>query len=89
MALAAQARVLGVRHEAESRLGALTMPALVLWGEQDALVPVAVGQALATARPNALFELLPEWGHLPALEKPVESPALFAELLKKVKARAT
>ena len=33
---AAQARALGVRREAESRLGALAMPALVLWGEQDA-----------------------------------------------------
>jgi len=85
---AAQARALGVRREAESRLGALTMPALVLWGEQDALVPVAVGQALATALPNARFEVLQECGHLPTLEKPVESAALFAELLKKVKARA-
>lgn len=85
---AAQARALGVRREAESRLGALTMPALVLWGEQDALVPVAVGQALATALPNALFEVLPECGHLPTLEKPVESAALFAELLKTAKAGA-
>lgn len=85
---AAQARALGVRREAESRLGALTMPALVLWGEQDALVPVAVGQALATALPNARFEVLQECGHLPTLEKPVESAALFAEFLETVKARA-
>ena len=85
---AAQARAHGVRREAASRLGALTMPALVLWGEQDALVPVAVGQALATALPNARFEVLPECGHLPTLEKPLESAALFAEFLKTVKARA-
>lgn len=85
---AAQARALGVRREAISRLGALTMPALVLWGGQDALVPVAVGQALATALPTARFEVLPECGHLPTLEKPVESAALFAELLNTVKVRA-
>lgn len=85
---AAQARALNARRESASRLGALTMPAMVLWGEQDALVPVAVGQALATALPNARFEVLPECGHLPTLEKPVESAALFAEFLKTVKARA-
>lgn len=85
---AAQARALNARRESASRLGALTMPAMVLWGEQDALVTVAVGQALATALPNARFEVLPECGHLPTLEKPVESAALFAEFLKTVKARA-
>lgn len=85
---AAQARSLGTRREVVSRLGALTMPALVLWGEQDALVPVAVGQALSTALPNARFEVLADCGHLPTLEKPIESAALFAELLKKVQACA-
>ena len=85
---AAQARALGARRETASRIDALTMPALVLWGAQDALVPIVVGQALATALPNARFEVLPECGHLPTLEKPVESAALFAELLKNVQARA-
>lgn len=81
---AAQARALGARREAESRLGALTMPTLVLWGERDALVPVAVGQALATALPHARFEVLHGCGHLPTLEKPIESAALFADLLTKI-----
>jgi len=62
--------------------GALTMPTLVLWGEQDALAPVAVGQALAAALQRAQFEVLPGCGHLPTLEMPKESAAMFAELLK-------
>ncbi len=85
---AAQARALTVRQEATSRLGALTMPTLVLWGAQDALVPVAVGQALAAALPHAQYEVLPECGHLPTLEKPAESAAMFAKLLKTAEARA-
>ena len=78
---AAQARALTVRTEATSRLGALTMPCLVLWGEQDALVPVAVGQVLAAALPNAQFEVFGDCGHLPTLEKPAASAASFAKLL--------
>ena len=85
---AAQARAVAARQEAASRLSALTMPALVLWGEQDALVPVTVGQALAAALPHAQFEVLPECGHLPTLEKPAESAAMFGKLLKTAALRA-
>lgn len=81
---AAQARAVGARREVASRLGALTMPTLILWGEKDALAPLAVGQALAAALPQARFEVLPGCGHLPTLEKPQESAAMFAELLKSV-----
>jgi len=76
---ALQAIALGSRPDAVSRFGALTMPALVLWGADDALVPVAVGKAMADALPHAHFHVLPACGHLPTLEKPVDSAALFKE----------
>ena len=79
---AAQARALGVRQEATSRLGALTMPALVLWGEDDALVPVTVGRQLAADLPRAQFDVFKGCGHLPTLEKPAESAARFRKLLE-------
>ena len=79
---AAQATALAARKDAVSRLGALHMPALVLWGEADTLVPVAVGRALADALPHAHFHVLKDCGHLPTLEKPAESAALFAEFLQ-------
>ena len=80
-AAAAQARALGVRREATTRLVSLTMPALVLWGEEDALVPVAVGRALAAALPHARFEVLKGCGHLPTLEQPAACAARFRTLL--------
>ncbi len=80
---AAQARAAGARQEATSRLGILSMPTLVLWGEQDALVPVAVGRALADGLPQARFHVLENCGHLPTLEKPAEAAAQFRELLEK------
>jgi pimeloyl-ACP methyl ester carboxylesterase len=78
---AAQARATGSRDEVASRLGELTMPALVLWGEEDALAPVAVGRALAEGLPRARFEVLTACGHLPTLEKPAEAEAHFRRLL--------
>jgi pimeloyl-ACP methyl ester carboxylesterase len=79
---AAQATALSVRQEATSRLPHLTMPVLALWGEADALVPPAVGEALAKALPHAQFHSLPGCGHLPTLEKPAESAALFDTFLR-------
>lgn len=79
---AAQARAMGTRAEATSRLGLLKMPTLVLWGEEDALVPVSVGRELANGIPHAHFHALKACGHLPTLEKPAEAAALFGQLLR-------
>ena len=81
---AAQARAMGVRQEATSRFGVLTMPALILWGAQDVLVPVDIGRAMAAALPRATFQVLENCGHLPTLEKPAECAASFREFLKGV-----
>ena len=78
---AAQARASALRLNLGERLGELKMPALVLWGEEDALVSVAMGRKLAGALPNAQFHTLAACGHLPTLEKPVESAALFKAFL--------
>lgn len=78
---ALQATALGSRQDAVPRFGALTMPVLVLWGADDALVPVAVGKTMADKLPHAHFHVLPACGHLPTLEKPEQSAALFTEFL--------
>lgn len=43
--------------------GRLTMPALVLHGDEDGTVPYAAGQELAKALPNSRFETLKGAGH--------------------------
>jgi pimeloyl-ACP methyl ester carboxylesterase len=78
---AAQATALGSREDALPKLGTLHIPALILWGQDDALVPVAVGRALADALPHAHFHVLPHCGHLPTLEQPAEAAELFADFL--------
>lgn len=79
---ASQARAAASRQEAVSRLGRLTMPALVLWGQDDPLAPVAVGRALADGLPNAQFQVIEGCGHLPTLERSVECAVRFKQFLR-------
>lgn len=79
---AAQARALSARSAVTPQLRNVTMPALLLWGEEDALVPVSVGQAMADALPHAYLRKLAGCGHLPTLEKPSEAATLFMEFLQ-------
>lgn len=52
------------------RLEHVNIPALCVWGENDAIVAPDYGRAYAQAFPNARFELIPEAGHLPQIEQP-------------------
>ena len=47
-------------------------PALVLWGRQDRLIPLAHGEAYAKELPNARLEVLDDCGHMLPFEKPTE-----------------
>ena len=52
------------------RLGRVTIPALVVWGESDGVVDPDYGRAYAQSLPNARFTLIPEAGHVPQIEQP-------------------
>jgi triacylglycerol lipase len=63
----------------DGRLGAIKAPTLIVWGRDDALVPLAAGKALAEDIPGAESVILDSCGHAP----PVECAAPFnAALLK-------
>jgi len=52
------------------RLGEISIPTLVVWGESDRIVTPDYGRALAAAIPDARFEIVREAGHLPQIEQP-------------------
>jgi pimeloyl-ACP methyl ester carboxylesterase len=52
------------------RLPDLELPTLVLWGESDRIVTPAYGQQFAELIPNSQFELVPQAGHFPQIERP-------------------
>ncbi|MDY6999135.1 MAG: alpha/beta fold hydrolase [Actinomycetota bacterium] len=55
----------------ESRYPTLDLPVLVVWGTEDAWIPVDTAQRLAAAIPGAGLKLVPGAGHLIQLDQPV------------------
>jgi pimeloyl-ACP methyl ester carboxylesterase len=53
-------------------------PALVLWGEEDPLVPLELGRRLVADLPAGRLITVPHCGHLPHEDRPDET----AELLR-------
>ncbi len=51
------------RLDLTGRLGELTMPVLLLWGDADPISPVAVGERLAELIPRAELVLVPGGSH--------------------------
>jgi pimeloyl-ACP methyl ester carboxylesterase len=62
------------------RLGELTMPALVIHGDQDAAIDVPAAEAMATAL-NAELVLIPGGGHAANLTHPEQSNAALTRFL--------
>jgi pimeloyl-ACP methyl ester carboxylesterase len=68
----------GQRVSAYDRLGlASLMPSLVVWGENDSIIPVAHGETAHAAMPGSRFVVFPDAGHLPHHA----DPGRFAEEL--------
>ena len=67
-----QAVYAGPGHDPKlrGRLHRVTVPVLVLAGEQDGIVPLEYGRALAGSFPRATFRPVPEAGHFPHIEQP-------------------
>jgi pimeloyl-ACP methyl ester carboxylesterase len=69
-AVAWASRAMAARPDSFATLQGVEVPALVVVGEHDALSPVAQAQAMADALPQGRLAVLPETGHLSAVEDP-------------------
>jgi pimeloyl-ACP methyl ester carboxylesterase len=63
------------------RLTSVRLPTLVIWGQQDPVVPVAYGRDYAGAFPNSRFVVIPDAGHLPASQAPEPTFAAIDDFL--------
>ena len=65
-----------------AKLPKLTVPTLLVWGRQDKVIPLVVGELLHELVPNSQLEIIEECGHIPQEEKPAETIALVSRFLK-------
>jgi len=66
-------------HNTSARLGALSMPTLVVHGTADQIIPVENGRMVARLIPGSRLEILPDIGHLFFWELPERSAELVRE----------
>jgi pimeloyl-ACP methyl ester carboxylesterase len=77
MALNRDYRFLDLRRTGlRKRLPELSLPVLILWGEQDKFIPPKYAAVAQREIPNATLRMIPDCGHVPMIEKPRE----FVEL---------
>lgn len=59
----------------------ITVPTLLIWGRQDIIVPLRIGERLARELPQAELHVLAECGHMPQEEEPETSLKVFLDFL--------
>ncbi len=64
-----------------ARMARVRVPAVVIWGEDDRLVPVRLAYKLADVLPGAELLVLPKVGHVPQFEAPEETAGTLLRFL--------
>jgi pimeloyl-ACP methyl ester carboxylesterase len=64
-----------------TKLKTIEVPTFILWGREDRITPLKVGELLHQAIPNSTLEIIERCGHIPQEEKPDETVARISEFL--------
>jgi pimeloyl-ACP methyl ester carboxylesterase len=70
--------------EVYESLGRLGLPTLLMWGREDATIPLAQSEALLAAVPSARLRIVEDAGHVPHWERPEATNAGIEEFLKSI-----
>jgi pimeloyl-ACP methyl ester carboxylesterase len=70
-----------VDYDFRDRLPEIEDPTLIVWGENDRIVPVSGAYEYERLIPNARREVWEDTGHLPMLERPARFNALIEDFL--------
>lgn len=71
----------GFEREPE-KIGTITTPALIIWGEKDGLIPVENAYLFQKNIKGSKLEILPDIGHVPMEEAPKKVSDLMADFIR-------
>jgi len=77
------------RDGLDAHLAEITAPPLVLWGDQDRLIHVSAAEVWASGLPKATQVIHQGIGHMPMVEEPAETAAIYRDFLTTVSKEAT
>ena len=63
----------------ESLLYGLPVPTLIVWGNKDRILHVSGAGILGSIIPKAQVEIMDNVGHLPMIEKPMETAERYLQ----------
>jgi pimeloyl-ACP methyl ester carboxylesterase len=66
-----------------SQYHTISVPVLIIWGEEDEVVPLSVGKQFRRDIPNSEMLILPQCGHIPQEEEAQETTRIVKAFLKK------
>ncbi len=75
---------MAVRHNASATLATINVPALVLAGAEDQIIPVAKAVAMAAVIAIATLTIIEKAGHVPMLERPEVTTTALRKFLSTV-----
>lgn len=61
-----------IRHNMRKDIPKMSLPVCLIWGKDDHITPVEVGEEFHTLLPDSELHLLDQCGHAPMMEKPEE-----------------
>jgi len=78
----------GVLEDIRRGLATITVPALILWGRQDRILPVSQGVDAAGRIPGARLHIFERCGHMPNIEYPGEFNRILIDFLAEDRPKA-
>lgn len=70
-----------IRHNLGDKLHNIKCPTLLVWGREDSVTPLFVGEKFKELIPNAQLSIIDKCGHAPMMEKPTEFNSIFESFL--------
>jgi len=64
-----------------AQVATINVPTFILWGREDKVIPLKVGQLLHQLIPNSTLEVIDHCGHIPQEEKPEETISRISRFL--------
>src|SRR5258705_965185 len=64
-----------------AQIATINVPTFILWGREDKVIPLKVGQLLHQLIPNSTLEVIEHCGHIPQEEKPEETISRISRFL--------